>query len=253
MSPTSIQIDGFVRILNVDADTPNTSCRPPGAVETEVTVGAHGDGHLRHLPDRRAPRGQVLIRRDGGVLTGLDGLLDLQSKLQIRQVTLDRVALKFGFGSGEAYITGRVGGKIDFVASEVFSFFGRTRNPETFELIDRDTRALLAKPGLDADGCFTTPLLGFYVGSEATLSINEFFRIPDTCLLRLHGIYGSAGLRLFPGGRRHRRRALPLRDRGRGAVPRDRARRGRGRAQRPHPDPGRSSISTCSISREFEI
>jgi hypothetical protein len=168
-------------------------------VKTEVTVGAHGKGIFGVLPVEAALEGKFSFGA-GGDLTGLDGSLDLRSKLQLKQISIDRVALKFGFGSGEAYISARVAGKVDFVSAEVFAFFGRTRNPMAFDLIDRDTKKLLTAPGLDANGCFTSPIIGFYTGAEATVSINEFFRIPDTCLLSLHGIVGSGNFAFVQAG-----------------------------------------------------
>lgn len=197
--PDEFKIDAFIRILNTDSDTPNTSCRPPGAVKTEVTVGAHGKGVFGVIPVEASIDGKFSFD-SSAALTGLDGGLDLRTKLLIKQVSMERAALKFGFGGGEGYISARVAGKVDFVSAEVFAFFGATRNPQAFDLIDRDTKKLLTAPGLDARGCFASPLIGFYLGAEATVSINEFFRIPDTCLLSLHGIVGSGSFAFVQNG-----------------------------------------------------
>lgn len=197
----ALVVDGWFRLLNTDSDTPNTSCRNPGAVATEVTVGAHGQATFGVLPVDVSLEGKFSFN-SGGSLTGLDGSFDLLTNLPIRQASLDRVSFKFGFGEGEGYLSGRVGATVDFVQMEGFCFFGATRNPAALSLLDPETRDLIdagaiGSPG--ADGCFPQALVGFYQGFEGAVSINAFFRIPDSCMLRLQGLMGSGNFCFLQG------------------------------------------------------
>lgn len=189
----ALVVDGWFRLLNCDSDTPNTSCRDPGVVSTEVTVGAHGEATFGVIPVDVTLEGKFSFGPSGS-LTGLDGSFDLRTKLVIRQVSLDRVAFKFGFGGGEGYLSGRVGATVDFVQMEGFCFFGTTKNSRSLDLLDEDTRTLVkfgTLGNVSPAGCFERAIAGFYLGFEGSISINAFFRIPDTCFLRLNALAGA--------------------------------------------------------------
>lgn len=192
----ALTVDGWFRLLNCDSDTPNTSGRDPGDVDTEVTVGAHAVAQFAGVGVDASVEGKFSFK--DGALSGVDGSLDLRSKIPIKQVSLDRVALKFGFGSGEGYITGLVGATVDFVQMEGYCFFGVTRNPLALSFIDEDSRILLA-PRSTTGGRLAQPLAGFYTGFDGSVSLNKFFRIPDSCFLRLHGLVGSGNFVFLEG------------------------------------------------------
>ncbi len=199
--PDALVVDGWFRFLNCDSDTPNTSCRDPGVVSTEVTVGAHAQATFGVLPVEVSLEGKFSFDGEGD-LVGLDGSFDLLTKLPIRQASLDRVAFKFGFGGGEGYLSGRVGATVDFVQMEGFCFFGSTKNPRALDLLDPETRDLVdfgALGALTGNGCFPKALTGFYQGFEGAVSINAFFRIPDTCFLSLKGLMGSGNFCFVQG------------------------------------------------------
>lgn len=197
----ALVVDGWFRLLNCDSNTPNTSCREQGLVATEVTVGAHGKATFGILPVEVTAEGKFSFDNNSN-LVGLDGSFDLQTKLMIRQASLDRVAFKFGFGGGEGYLSGRVGATVDFVQMEGFCFFGTTKNARALDLLDPETRDLVNFGALGQagdDGCLPRAVTGFYQGFEGAVSINAFFRIPDTCFLRLQGLIGSGNFCFLQG------------------------------------------------------
>lgn len=184
----TLEVDAFFRLLNTDSDTPNTSCRPPGAVATEVTLGAHAKADFGPSVGFDVSMEGKFSFNDENQLTGLDGTFDLRAEMPVKQASFDRFAAKFGFGSGVAYIAGLVEGKVYFVEAEGRCFFGTTRNPLDLIYIDKQSRKVISghSTDLDDNGCLVSPLTGFYTGLDGSASVNEFFGILDSCMLSIH-------------------------------------------------------------------
>lgn len=190
-----VEAAAYFEMRNCNASTPNTSCRPAGAVATEVSLGVAARGKFgKHAVD---------VKMDGRFsfdeqmkLIGLDGSFDLKANLPFKDFSVSHMAAKFGFGSGVGFISGAVEGEIYFAAVKASCFFGFSKNPADFNLIDEDTKKVMDIPIPMVPGtvfpmpqvtCLDYALTGFYVGYDADVSVNEIFGIPDSCMLRLTG------------------------------------------------------------------
>ena len=194
--PDEIGASVFVLIKNVQSDMPSTSCRDPGAVATEVTIGANGGISIKSGNASEAPR-PFKARLEGrfsfaGDFTpnGLDALIDLESDMDFGALTLKQVRMRLGLGGTEAYATAAARGSVWFVEGEARLFLGATRQLNILEeSFDRETYdTVITRPMLPVQAgtrCLMHPVIGIYGQLGAHISVNRFFAIPDTCLLTL--------------------------------------------------------------------
>ena len=205
--PEKVGANVFVQIKNLQSDVPSTSCRLPGAVATEITVGAGGGVSLKQKKDEPAKayaarlEGRFSLNGDG-TPNGLDGLIDFAGPVDLGAVSLKEVRLRFGVGGEEAYATAAARGSIWFVEAEADLFLGSTRQlPILSQTLDRetyDTVITRANLPLLSPDCLQRPIIGIYTRVGGYLSLNRIFGIPDSCLLRLNAGRQFSHYLLFP-------------------------------------------------------
>ena len=195
--PDEIGASVFVLIKNVQSDVPSTSCRDPGAVATEVTIGANGGVTMKKsqtdTPKAFKARleGRFSFPPGNGfrVPNGLDGLVDFETEIDLGALTLKEVRLRMGLGGTEAYATAAARGSVWFVEGEARLFLGATKqlsilrgsfHPDIF-----DTIITQPKLPLSSANCLANPIIGIYGSLGAYISVNRFFGIPDSPFLTL--------------------------------------------------------------------
>jgi len=194
----SLEVDGYFEMRNLASGTPSVTCRTPGAVATEVSMGANAKADYGLNVGFAVSLDGRFSFVNEGQLVGLDGSFDLRADMPVKQATISRFAAKFGFGSGVGYISGLAEGSLYFVDAQGRCFFGTTRNPLDLIYLDSDTLAVLGPNALVQEGpCLKFPVTGFYTGLEGSASVNEFFGIPDSCVLSLKAHLGSASFCFF--------------------------------------------------------
>ena len=211
--PDPFGFQGFVLIKNLQSDVPSTSCRDPGIVATEVTVGSTFGGTLAQpvpatdnsprQPDRKqAFRAQIQGRfsfREGAigpdfpvpVPNGFDASVDLQTQIDLGLVSLNRLQLAIGLGGDEAYASAAASASIWFIPVQGRVFLGSTRQLSILrEAFDDQTYKLVVTQGSSpsADGhCLPHPVVGIYSRFGGQISLNRVFGIPDNpCLISLN-------------------------------------------------------------------
>lgn len=197
--PDQIGASGFVLIRNLDRDTPSTSCRDAGVVATEVTLGASGGVKMSRKKDASSnPRemknfaasmeGRFSLNGDL-VPNGFDGMVFFQSDIDLGAITFKEAKLRLGLGGDEAYATAAAKGSVWFIEADANLFMGRTRQLSILResFAPEVMKDVIAPLPLLASGspCLRDPVTGVYGGVGGYLSVNRFFGIPDTCLLRL--------------------------------------------------------------------
>ncbi len=206
--PDKIGAQGFILIRNLDRDTPSTSCRAPGVVRTEVTLGYSGglqmsakkeaDSNAREMKnfagsmEGRFSFGTSELALPGGLRlplpNGFDGQAGFEGDIEMGVLSLQKVQLQLGLGGTEAYATADAKGSVWFLEVDAHLFMGATRQLSILNgIIDPQLRKAVIDPlpRLAGEKCLQFPVVGLYGRAGGFISVNRFFGIPDSCLLRL--------------------------------------------------------------------
>ncbi len=224
--PDPFGFQGFVLIKNFQSDVPSTSCRPPGVVATEVTIGSTfggtlaqpvpaSDGGARQPDRKQAFRAQIEGRFSFGpgaigpdfpipIPNGFDAKVDFQTQMDLGVLSVDHLQLAVGLGGNEAYASAAASGSIWFIQAQGRVFMGSTHQRSILrEAFDDQTYKLVVTDGsLPGDAhCLLYPVVGLYTRFSGQVSLNRIFGIPDNpCLISLNAGREFGHFALFSTG-----------------------------------------------------
>lgn len=189
--PDAVRISGWLDYRHYKSGQPDYDGIPaPAEGRVEVILHAEGKAELADNPPIQATlEGRYAMAPDGSP-RAIGGLFDFTSDLQFDNFSLKNLRLEFAFGDRDNYVYGRGQGSVWFIDCDARVFMGRTVKQSVLERVDRDLGPLLGQFGFTQID-YLNPVSGIYCNADGEGSLNEFFGIPDTPLLKIKGRGGE--------------------------------------------------------------
>lgn len=197
-----MKFTAFFLLKSVDSSTPGGACLAAGGAKAEVTIGASTNLSWTGQDADISLQGKVAFD-DTGSPVGIYGDLKLVGQLDFSEVSINELALGFGFGlnSEEAlpgnqkqyYLYGKAAGKVAAMDVAAGIFIGRTCSLDPILNADPDIGRVVASQNLQP------PYTGAAVYAYGAISLMPIIGIPPSCLLDLR-VGGGQGFFGFIGG-----------------------------------------------------
>ena len=197
-----MKFTAFFLLKTVDSNTPGGACLAAGGAKAEVTIGASTDLSWTGQDAEISLQGKVAFDGTGSPV-GIYGDLKLVGQLDFSEVSINELALGFGFGIDSAqavpgnrkqyYLYGKAVGKVAAMDVAAGIFIGRTCMIDPIMNADPDIGRVVASQNLQP------PYTGAAVYAYGAISLMPIIGIPPSCLLDLR-VGGGQGFFAFSSG-----------------------------------------------------
>ena len=192
-APDEMEMQGHLRILALDSNTPRAKCFPAGSAKSEVTLEAAAPLNLLGSQVDIVAGGKFTFGNSGELL-GLAGKFGLKGEVDIKGVKIQEILFLFAFGLADNYLGARARASFQGYEFAAALFLGGTCGLEPLELVDPDIVSLLTSDKL---GMTMPPpedpweVVGIYTYAEGWMPLNNIIGIPDSCLFSLRAGAGA--------------------------------------------------------------
>jgi hypothetical protein len=197
--PDRIGVSGWLDFRQTQSDQPALpAAKDPPDGRIEIEIGAEGGATIGGEPPVYARLvGRYAMAANGEPLA-VGGTLDFDTDLKFEGMTLKHAHFEFAFGDRDNYLYGQGSGSVWFIDADVRAFLGQTTDPKVLEREDPLLGDVLA-PGVTGFGPISrdNPITGVYWNGDGEGSLNRFFGIPDSPLLRITGKGGEGHFMFF--------------------------------------------------------
>lgn len=189
---------GWIEAGNAHADQPASDCRPAGARDVTLRIGAEASGVAGY--GARADGAQLQVDADlrvaleGGSRRpiGMDGVLGLRGALDVGDFGLRDVRLRFAAGAGGGHLSGVVRGDLNGIDADIRCFLGRVCDVGVLDVLDPATAEILKLPEYQPASRPGGGIAGFYFGADGSFPLEKLLGLPATPAISLRGSGGNA-------------------------------------------------------------
>ncbi len=189
---------GWIEAGNQHADQPPSDCRPAGARDVTVRIGAESSGVAGY--GERADGAvlktdvdlRVALAPGSGKPLGMDGVVGLKGTLDVGDFGLRDARLRLAAGLGGNFLSGVVRGDLNGIDADIRFFLGQACDPGALGVLDPATAEVLTLPEYQPARRPGGGLAGFYVGADGTFPLEKLLGLPTTPAISLRGSGGNA-------------------------------------------------------------